>query len=106
MKGLRICAVLIAFAFALSAGAEEDISSDVVAIDHKLKQLTLDWHNDTKRLVHWTSKTKITVLETGKSAPDTELRVGSYLRIQGTEKDGKFTAREIEIFEGASVLEE
>lgn len=80
----------------------EGIASNVVSIDHKHSQLSLDWDNATKKTVAWTTKTKFSILETGKMAKPEDIHIGSYLRIQGEEKDGKFIATEIVIWEAES----
>lgn len=80
----------------------EGISAHVVTIDHKKQCLTVDWHNDTEKPVCWTAKTKFTVLDTGKPAEAADVRKGSYLRMEGSEKEGTYIATEIAIWEAAS----
>jgi hypothetical protein len=86
----------------LAAGAAEDITAYVVEIDSKAKCLELDWNNDTRKRVCWSAETKFSLLETGKAANATAVRVGSYLRIVGDEQDGTLRAKEIEIWESAA----
>lgn len=105
MKRFLSCAVALIFVAVFQmAAAGNDISSDVVAIDHDARQLSVAWHNDTTKVVHWNPETKITVLETGDKAKAAAIHVGSYLRIKGEEKDGKFIAAEIEIWEAAESM--
>jgi hypothetical protein len=98
-RGYAVILLILSMAqSALAAG----IASNVVSIDHKHSQLSLDWDNGTKKIVAWTPKTKFSVLETSKVAKPEDIHVGSYLRIEGEEKDGKFLATEIVIWEAES----
>jgi len=89
-----------AFLFVLIAGiaSAEGLSSDFFAIDQKTQQLSLDWMNDTTKVVHWNTKTTFVVLETGKASKPADIHVGSYLRIDGEEQDGLFVATKITIW--------
>jgi hypothetical protein len=76
----------------------EGVESSVLAIDQKKEQLSLDWMNDTTKVIHWNHDTKFSVLETGAAAKPAAIHVGSYLRIKGEEQDGTFVATEIVIW--------
>ena len=76
----------------------EGLASNVVAIDQKAEQLSLDWMNDSAKVVHWNHDTKFSILETGASSKSTAIHIGSYLRIKGEERDGIFVASEIVIW--------
>jgi hypothetical protein len=84
----------------LTAGAlaAEGLASNVVAIDRQKQQLSLDWLDDSVKVVHWDAKTKFTVLETGAKAAPADIHVGTYLRIKGEDSDGSFVASEIVIW--------
>jgi hypothetical protein len=76
----------------------EGVDSNVVAIDQKKQRLSLDWMNDTTKVIHWNADTKFSVLDTGKAAKPGDIHVGSYLRIKGEEKNEVFLATEIVIW--------
>lgn len=82
--------------------ASEGIDGEVLRVDLKKQCLWLDWDNGTEKTVGWTAKSKFSVLETGKPAKPADLRKGSYVRMQGTHKDGTYWAEEIVIWEAAS----
>jgi len=84
----------------LTAGAlaAEGLDSNVVAIDLKKQQLSLDWLNDSVKVVQCNAKTKFTVLETGAKAAPADIHIGTYLRIKGEESNGSFVATEIVIW--------
>ncbi|MBK5297763.1 MAG: hypothetical protein JJE40_11440 [Vicinamibacteria bacterium] len=102
----RLLAVLIAgLASAVVAPqltAAEGIVGHVVRIEQKKQCLFLEWDNDTEKTVCWTEKTAFSVLETGKAAKATDVRKGSYLRLQGDEKNGTYWATEVVIWQEAS----
>jgi hypothetical protein len=89
-------------AFVLSAislpAFAEGITSHVVSIDHEKNQITVEWHNETTRVVHWTGATTFSILETRKRATPADIRSGSFLRIQGEETEGNYIATEIVIW--------
>jgi hypothetical protein len=96
---LRLCALVTLIA--LTSGTllwAEGVESNVVAIDQKKEQLSLDWMNDTTKVIHWNHDTKFSVLETGAASKPTAIRIGSYLRIKGEEQNGAFVATEIVIW--------
>ena len=74
------------------------VESNVVAIDQKKEQLSLDWMNDTTKVIHWNHDTKFSVLETGAAAKPAAIHIGSYLRIKGEDQNGAFVATEIVIW--------
>ena len=89
-------------AAAPSTGFADGIAAHVTKVDGKARCVSLEWDNDTERRACWTDATKITVLDTGKSATAADIRKGSYLRLEGDEKDGAFRATAIEIWIEAS----
>ena len=97
-KTYGICIVVALIALTATVVLAEGLDSNVVAIDQKKHQLSLDWLNDTTKVVLWNAETKFTVLETGAASKPTEIHVGSYLRIKGEERDGAFVAAEITIW--------
>ena len=101
-KRFRGYAAILLILSVAQSGLGAGIQSNVVSIDLKHSHLSLDWDNGTKKLVAWTPKTKFLVLETGKAAKPDDIHIGSYLRIQGEESDGKFLATEIVIWEAES----
>lgn len=80
----------------------EGIVGHVARIEQKKQCLWLEWDNDTEKTVCWTEKTAFSVLETGKAAKATDVRKGSYLRLQGDEKNGTYWATEVVIWQEAS----
>lgn len=97
---LTACAVALATASAVIVA--EGISAHVATIDHKKQCLTVEWNNDTEKPVCWNDKTKFSVLDTGKAAKATDVRMGSYLRMEGREKAGVYRATEVAIWEAAA----
>jgi len=98
-KTLGFCAAgAVMMALLSNVVLAEGLESNVVAIDQKKQQLSLDWMNDGTKVVHWNSETRFAVLETGASSKPTAIHVGSYLRIKGEERDGSFVASEITIW--------
>jgi hypothetical protein len=97
-KTYGICTVVALIALTATVVLAEGLDSNVVAIDQKKHQLSLDWLNDTTKVVLWNAETKFTVLETGAASKPAEIHVGSYLRIKGEERDGVFVAAEITIW--------
>ena len=93
-----ICAFIVLIGLAATLALAEGLASDVVAIDQKKQQLSLDWLNDGIKVVHWNAETKFSILETGAVAKPVDIHVGSYLRIKGEERDGSFVAAEITIW--------
>ena len=101
--GLRTWVVSAAFLAASSlASAIEGISAHVTQIDQEKKCLSVEWNNDTEKKVCWNDKTKFSVLDTGKRAQASDLRVGHYLRMEGEDRGDTYWATEIEIWEEAS----
>jgi hypothetical protein len=95
---VALCSLVV-----LSGGAKAaDVSAHALEVDQKAKCLALDWDNDTKKRVCWSAQTKFSVLETKEVAKPADVRVGSYLRIKGEEKDGTLWAAEIVIWKAAS----
>jgi hypothetical protein len=86
---------------AAPAGAEGH-AAHVASVDFKARCLAIEWNNDTEKTVCWTDTTRFSVLETKRPARATDVRKGSYLRIEGEERDGTFRASEIVIWEEAS----
>jgi hypothetical protein len=82
--------------------AAEGIVGDVLRVDHQKQCLWVDWHNNTEKIACWTAATKFSVLETGEAASPADVRKGSYVRMQGEEKDGTYWATEIVIWQAAS----
>ena len=88
------------------------LAGHVIRVDHKAKCVSLEWNNETERAVCWKDTTKFSVLTTGKAAKASDLRKGSFLRIEGEEtepwqempwgREGKFTATKIVIWEEQS----
>lgn len=97
---LTACAVALATASALVVA--EGISAHVATIDHKKQCLTVEWNNDTEKPVCWNDKTTFSVLDTGKAAKAADVRKGSYLRMEGSEKAGVYWATEVAIWEAAA----
>jgi hypothetical protein len=64
--------------------------------------MTIEWHNDAVKAVWWTNSTKITDLDTGQARKATDIRKGSYLRMEGAESNGTYVASEIAIWEDAA----
>ena len=95
---LGMCALVTFSALTGTLLFAEGLASNVLAIDQKGEQLSLDWMNDSAKVVHWNHDTKFSVLETGATAKPTAIHVGSYLRIKGEERDGVFVASEIVIW--------
>ena len=94
----------------LAVGA--GIAGDVTKVDAKAKCVYIGWNNNTERKACWTDSTKFSVLETKKPAKPTDIRVGTYLRMEGKEvapfkeepwgKEGQFIASEMVIWEAQS----
>jgi hypothetical protein len=97
-KTYGICAVIALIGLTATIALAEGLDSNVVAIDQKKHQLSLDWMNDTTKVVQWNQETKFSVLETGAASKPAEIHVGSYLRIKGEERDGLFVATEVKIW--------
>jgi hypothetical protein len=97
---MAACGAAVVTACALVAA--EGISAHVVTIDHQKQCLTVEWDNDTEKRVCWNDKTKFSDLDSGRAARATDVRKGSYLRMEGTEKAGVYWATEIAIWEAAS----
>lgn len=95
-------ALASAFVLAGSVVHAEGYAAHVIRIDAKAQCLAVEWDNDTERKVCWTEKTKFSDLDTGKSAKATDVRVGSYLRMEGEQKGDTYWPSEIVIWEGAS----
>jgi hypothetical protein len=98
----RVAFVLSAVLSSAGLARAEGIAAEVASVDQKARCLSIDWNNNTQKKVCWNDKTKFSVLETGKAAKASDVRKGSYLRIEGEEKDGAFRASEIVIWEEAS----
>ena len=95
---LVMCGIVALFAFAGPLVSGEGLASNVLAIDQKKQQLSLDWMNDTAKIVHWNHDTKFSVLETGAASKSADIHVGSYLRIKGEDQGDTFVATEIVIW--------
>jgi hypothetical protein len=110
--GLRT--VLISSALLLIGGGVHaaGLASHVTKIDLEAMCLSIEWNNDTERQICWKDTTRFSVLETGKPAKATDVRNGSYLRMEGEEtapwkeepwgKEGQFWATEIVIWQEQS----
>ncbi len=111
-QGPRTILMSAALLFSGSVVSAAGLAAHVTKVDHKAKCVSLEWNNDTERVVCWKETTKFSVLTSGKAAKPTDLRKGSYLRIEGEEtapwqekpwgKEGKFTATAIVIWEEQS----
>ncbi|MDX1997680.1 MAG: hypothetical protein SF066_08155 [Thermoanaerobaculia bacterium] len=89
--------------FVTTAGVHaEGYAAHVTTLDPKASCLAVEWDNGTERKVCWTEKTKFAVLETGKAAKATDVRVGSFLRMEGDQRGDTYWASEIVIWEAVS----
>jgi hypothetical protein len=98
----QVAALVISLCCLSAVTLAEGIAAHVASIDHTKQCMTVEWHNDTEKAVCWTSATKITDLNTGQAKKATDIRKGSYLRMEGAEKDGTYIAREIAIWDDAA----
>ena len=113
MKSLPL-RILLASSLALGSGvaAGAGLASNVTRVDAAAKCVYVEWNNNSQRKVCWTDKTKFSVLETKKAAKPGDIRVGTHLRIEGTEvapfkeepwgKEGQLIASEMVIWEAQS----
>ena len=113
MKSLPL-RILVVSTLTLGSGvaAGAGIASNVTKVDAAAKCVHVEWNNNTQRKVCWTDKTKFSVLETKKAAKPGDIRVGTHLRIEGTEvapfkeeiwgKEGQLIASEMVIWEAQS----
>lgn len=103
MSRLRSALVLATMAALAGAGAHaEGYAAHVVSLDRKASCLAVEWDNDTERKVCWTEKTKFSDLDTGKAKKAADVRVGSFLRMQGEQRGDTYWASEIVIWESVS----
>ena len=106
--------ILLASTLVLGSGvaAADGVASNVTKVDAAAKCVHVEWNNNTERKACWTDSTKFSVLETKKAAKPTDIRVGTYLRMEGKEvapfkeepwgKEGQFIASEMVIWEAQS----
>lgn len=103
MSRLRSALVLVTtVALAGAAAHAGGYAAHVVSLDPQAHCLAVEWDNDTERKVCWTEKTTFSDQDTGKSRKAADLRVGSFLRMQGEQKGDTYWASEIVIWESVS----
>ncbi|MEO7548734.1 MAG: hypothetical protein ABIT82_09950 [Ramlibacter sp.] len=103
-------ASILTVASGVAAGA--GMAASVTRVDAKARCVFVEWNNSTERKACWTDSTKFSVLETKKAARSSDIRVGTYLRMEGKEvapfreelwgKEGQFIASEMVIWEAQS----
>lgn len=108
----RTILMSVAACLSVAAAHAAGVAGHVTTVDHKKRCVSLEWNNDTERVVCWKDTAKFSVLETGKAAKATDVRKGSYLRMDGEEtspwrempwgREGQFWATKIVIWEEQS----